>query len=168
MKRGLCFTPGLLGTDELTVQKTEITHVLLSVEEHIDLNLQCFSFIRGFVLESLQILQPFQLMKPFNIPTTLFKTSTFQEIKQLLFFFFPFGSWKVDILEGLPPRVAARSHRSHSTYRNKLINHWYSYLPLTFNVLHSQGWQCDQKVRVALQTVSDPAVPCPQTDTEKC
>lgn len=76
---------------------------------------------------------------------------------------FPLWSWKSDILEvqGLPLRVATRSHRSHSIYRNKLINHWYSYLPQTFNVLHSQGWQCDQKVRVVLQTVSDPTVACP-------
>lgn len=154
-EQGTMFMPWLLCTDELVqIRKGHITAttttftLICNIPFH--LKVCTWKFADSATLWT------------HKTPKTLFQISTFQEITKKLYCF-PLWSWKSDILEvqGLPLRVATRSHRSHSIYRNKLINHWYSYLPQTFNVLHSQGWQCDQKVRVVLQTVSDPTVACP-------
>lgn len=152
-EEGTLFTPWLLSTDELIVQ-------ILKAHRHNCHGKTTVTLICNVSPGGLQTLQPCRLMKPFEIPKNSLQNLNFSGNHKELYCFL-LSSQKLDILEvqSLLPRVVTGSHRSPSTDRNKLINHWYSYLPETSNVLNSKRltmWSESQNCAVC-----DPAVPCP-------
>ena len=118
-------------------------------------------------------LQPQRLMKPFKTPQTLFKTLNVHNITIFLsssfLFFFVVLLLKSQHSGGYKARTPGRrwDHTVQTGTNSSIIDT--PIFPLTFNVLHSQGWQCDQKVKVVLRSVPDPNVSSPvYTGTEKC
>lgn len=111
---------------------------------------------------SLQSLQLFKLMKPFEIPKILQNLKSWGNNKLFIVFVWFLKPWHFGGTSFTPEGSDEITDLPVHTEK-KLIHHWFPYRPETFHVLHSQGWQCDRKVRVVLLTVSEPRPSLVQT-----